>query len=322
MSLKPMSAYTQDLLKQKSALVESLNACGVESSPDEKLNTLVPKVAQAYKSGQLSVMSSSEHLRGVISGTSVTIKDVSPFQHNIDVKLSGDINTDTKVIRSGKNLFRQSIIKKTTVNGMTYEYLPDEDCVLFNGTKTTANALTVKLPIPIEGELDANYTITTKYVSGSVTRPSGGYAVVYFGGGDTTTQSENWQDCGMYEYDNRKVAKMTKKYINYFWFYTTKGIVFDNYKVKIQLEKGSAKANYEKYVEPVEVIPSENGTLTVPSAYPTTILTTDTEGVTIDAEYFKDIDKAFEEIQAQFVEAGIMTLPLELEDGEFSGGDV
>ena len=52
MALKPMSAYTNDLLKQKSALVNLLTGAGVEASEDEKLNTLIPKASGLYESGK------------------------------------------------------------------------------------------------------------------------------------------------------------------------------------------------------------------------------------------------------------------------------
>lgn len=44
--------YLKDLVKQKQALVDSLNTYGVEASPNEKFNTLVPKVEEVYEAGK------------------------------------------------------------------------------------------------------------------------------------------------------------------------------------------------------------------------------------------------------------------------------
>lgn len=240
-------------------------------------------------------------LKGSKTGAEVTFSDVSPLDHDIKVKLSGK---GVKLYRSGKNLFDQSIVGEKTLHGVTYKYLPDEDCILINGTSTANGSANKKFPIPHKCEVDAYYTITTKYVSGKVTRPSGTYAVAYFGGGDTPEQNSNWRDCSLYEYDYKETSKMTKKYISWFWFYVNPGVSFDNYKVKIQLEKGYTQANYEKYVAPTECVVNTDGTANVPSLYPTTRLYTDTEGVTIEAEYNRDINKAFAELTNALISLG------------------
>ncbi len=70
--------------------------------------------------------------------------------------------------------------------------------------------------------------------------------------------------------------------------------------------------DFEGYIAPTEYIADADGTLTVPSLYPTTRLYTDTEGVTINAEYNRDINKAFGELQqmmAQIQTLAVMTLP-------------
>lgn len=59
----------------------------------------------------------------------------------------------------------------------------------------------------------------------------------------------------------------------------------------LQIELGSTATEYEPYVTSTEYTPTADGTVNgVTSLYPNTILTTDTEGVIIDCEYYKDID--------------------------------
>ena len=65
----------------------------------------------------------------------------------------------------------------------------------------------------------------------------------------------------------------------------------------IQLELGTKATEYEPYIEPIPCDePTADGTVSVTSLYPTTTLVTDTEGVVIEAEYNRDINKAFESL--------------------------
>ena len=67
----------------------------------------------------------------------------------------------------------------------------------------------------------------------------------------------------------------------------------------IQLEIGSSETDYEPYVEPTYYTPNADGTVNgVTSLYPNTTLMTDTEGVIIDCEYNRDINKAFAALEA------------------------
>ena len=64
----------------------------------------------------------------------------------------------------------------------------------------------------------------------------------------------------------------------------------------IQVEMGNATA-YEPYIATTEYTPNADGTVEgVTSLSPTTTLMTDTEGVVIDVEYNRDLNKAFAEL--------------------------
>jgi hypothetical protein len=75
----------------------------------------------------------------------------------------------------------------------------------------------------------------------------------------------------------------------------------------LQVEIGDTVTEWEEYKEPTTYTPNADGTVDgVTSLYPTTTLMTDTEGVTIEAEYNADtkkyIDKKFAELQALVLE--------------------
>ena len=72
-----------------------------------------------------------------------------------------------------------------------------------------------------------------------------------------------------------------------------------------QLELGTAATEYEPYKTLTEYTPAADGTVSgVKSLYPTTTLMTDTAGAIIDAEYNRDINKAFAELQRAILSMG------------------
>lgn len=72
-----------------------------------------------------------------------------------------------------------------------------------------------------------------------------------------------------------------------------------------QIELGTAATDYEPYITPTEYTPTADGTVNgVTSLCPITTLMTDTEGVIIDCEYNRDINKAFAELQQAIISLG------------------
>ena len=168
----------------------------------------------------------------------------------------------TQQTRSGKNLFNPSAWSTSaTVSGLTFQYLEDEDCFLINGTATSVSEKVAKY-INIPSAANKSYVLSTQYVSGSVDRTNGEgdkWAVAYFGNGDTTNTTNNWYAIDLQNEDSVTTARVNgKNYITRFWFYVSKGVTFNNYKVRIQLEEGSSATGYEKYgAMPSPEYPSE-----------------------------------------------------------------
>lgn len=79
----------------------------------------------------------------------------------------------------------------------------------------------------------------------------------------------------------------------------------DYYGNSIQIELGTTATEYEPYKMPTEYTPAADGTVSgVKSLYPTTTLMTDTNGAIIEAEYNRDINKAFAELQQAILSMG------------------
>lgn len=156
----------------------------------------------------------------------------------------------------GKNLLAPDETWKTTANGLTVEYLSSDDCFVLNGTSTKTSMYAYKW-INLAGTKGHTYSISTNYVSGTVSRPTDKtyYAVVYFGASDTENTTNNWESCNLENYDTKNENRVCNyNYITRFWFYVTGGVSFNNYKVKVQFEEGAKATDYEKHIEQEDVL--------------------------------------------------------------------
>lgn len=82
-----------------------------------------------------------------------------------------------------------------------------------------------------------------------------------------------------------------------FSLYMSKDSVYNNITIFPQLEPGDTATDFEPPIAPVEYTPNADGTVEgVTSVYPTTVLMSDTENVVIEAEYNRDLNKAFDEV--------------------------
>lgn len=155
------------------------------------------------------------------------------------------------LVSAGKNLFDPSILETPRTNsGVTVQYLSNEDCLLINGMASVSSGVPssrVYINIPIVN--GSRFTISTKYISGAVTRPTGSeFAVAYFGANDTIDSSVNWAACHLQNTDNvRENAVCNYNYITAFWIYSNAGVIYDNYKVKIQLEQNTVATPYTPF---------------------------------------------------------------------------
>ena len=82
-------------------------------------------------------------------------------------------------------------------------------------------------------------------------------------------------------------------------FLLTAGKVYNNVVFKPQVEVGDTATTYEPYIPPTEYTPAADGTVAgVLTLDPTITLTTDSAGAVLEAEYSRDVNKAFAALQA------------------------
>lgn len=230
-------------------------------------------------------------IKGTASGTSVSMKDVSPIPHNIGVKLS---SADAKLYKGGKNLVKPDYYSKSSNTGGMEITLNPDGSVTFNGT-----AEVDKWFYFYSAEKVRKFPKGKYFLSGC---PKGGSNSKY------KLACSNGNDFG-----NGLAFELTADTNFALNFFVAKGQTLNNVTIRPQIEIGSVGTEWEPYIEPTECVVNTDGTANVPSRYPSTRLYTDTEGVTIDAEYNRDVNKAFAELQqavAQLSTLAVATIPM------------
>lgn len=209
-------------------------------------------------------------LKGSASGMSpLVITDLSPNPHTIKVTASAG----GKVIRYGKNMFENDISKIELieeVSNYAYGYM----------LSLPAGKYTIHTEVNLS-DLDND----DKYLTARIKRADG------------TLES------GLYFATNAVLRNITFEIFQgdvlfvYVEYGTSKTLASSQKtfsRHNIQLEMGATATAYEPSVTPMECAVVD-GVAEVMSAYPTTIIISDTEGVTLEATYNRDLNKAFGE---------------------------
>jgi hypothetical protein len=200
----------------------------------DKLVTVAENQQKVYKAGVLS-----QCPKTTVFGESLNIDDVAPVEHNMTVKLSS------------KNIYNpKGRITPKTVRGLTIQYLEDEDCYLLNGTtEITNNYYQINENILVDDYI----SIAVSVVGGSVNNPNNKYVRFYVGSKDTENgTTSNWKDINLV--DGVGKSTTSKKYIGASWFYIGDGVAFDNFKVRISIEKGTVATSYTPHIADISTV--------------------------------------------------------------------
>lgn len=186
--------------------------------------------------------------------------------------------TAVKVTRCGKNLFNQALLTDWGLVLTDGKYVGSSS--YFNGKTLASNF-----------QNNTQYTISLKGYNTNSTEASILISVNYTDGTSAT------------------IIRLTAKSETEYKFTTAAGKTVSSFKSNyynadtvnisyIQIEEGSTATTYEPY-QGQTYTPAADGTVSgVKSLYPTTTLMTDTDGVIIDCEYNRDINKAFAALEA------------------------
>lgn len=190
-------------------------------------------------------------LRGYAMGNNaIRIDDSSPIIHEMGVRVSS------------KNLIDLSLIptEETVKYGITYKYLPDEQCILLNGTATVGDFAIMKEIAQHGDKMPAgiDYTYSLRKISGTISE-----AVALEMAKDVKTSAYLTFETflSVNASNTSKTAKNTATFsVGAVYLYIPiAGTVFDNCKIQIQLERGTTATDYVPYVDPASVTLSEYG---------------------------------------------------------------
>ena len=223
-------------------------------------------------------------LKGTASGEVVRVDDVSPVEHTAKVKISGDIDPSTVTLsRCGKNLtkYPYSETDKTRA-GITYSIF-ENGVISYSGTST--------------GSYLSLATIEDKnlYLSKGVTYTISGLPA---GSSMQTVYAhitENDGETRHFLAEGKTTFTAAVSGYAKFSIVVSDGTTVSNQTFKPMLEIGNAANNFEPY-NGATYTPADDGTCDIVSVSPTMTLITDTEGVTVDLEYNRDINKVIADI--------------------------
>ena len=227
--------------------------------------------------------------KGSKSGAAVQLDDVSPVEHTVKVKASGDINpTEVKLTRCGKNLVTNL---GSSIEGTGIEWtLNDDGSVTANGTAETRCVYNFAV-------IHSNSSLVDEIVTLSGC-PSGGSKDTY------CIYQRNY---GQYDTGNAKTFTIYNDNFTAWGIQIEQGVTVSDLVFKPQLELGSVATEFEKsYIESGMIF--NDGVCEVASVYPVMTLLTNAKNVVIDCEYNRDSNKVYEELY-DFLEQGGLTGP-------------
>ena len=210
--------------------------------------------------------------------------------------------TAVKVSRCGKNLFD---INQARGGDFDTFSIGDNVITATSDNSNNSKAQTVSMRI-FDGELPAgDYILRLNAVIENTPKHNRPNEILTYKNGSIIAVTNGMGKDGSYS-PKIKFTLSEKAKINISFYknvnYSQETVSDTVYKVtlsNIQLELGTTVTEYEPYITPTEFTPTADGTVNgVTSLYPNTTLTTDTDGVIINCEYNRDINKAFAALEA------------------------
>ncbi len=232
-------------------------------------NTRVETYMYIYSGTAFSNLTFKPQLELGTTATSYT-----PYVENLEA---------VKIRKYGKNLvsFSPTAVGRTDIVMTLKE---DGECI-FNGTATSDYAVIVTLNLPRN---TYTFSINNNVGIGTGTYTDTPYIALRGKSSDGmpwfTSAKLNNPNTTAVLYKTSPVFDTTNLYDVI--FVIPKGVTVNNFSIKPQLELGNVATEYEPYQEP-QILETNEGD----SLYPTMTLYSDNQGVVLDCQYLRDIDK-------------------------------
>lgn len=227
-------------------------------------------------------------LKGHKAGATISADDVSPIEHELDIKVTDADGVPMKgvtVTQYGKNLIPYPYYDRTkTIKGVTFTDNGD-GTITVNGT----------------AEADIDFYLYTNYVEGELIKdtetplrlsgcPKGGSNETYY-------MFAGW--VGIKDYGDGVSLPKTKNRTKSISIHIMSGFTANNLVFTPQLEVGTRTTEYEPYREPVEAVSDPEGNVNLTSLAPAMTLTTDNAGAVIECTYNRDADKVVTDLETK-----------------------
>lgn len=154
-------------------------------------------------------------------------------------------------LHDGKNLFYRDYVRTESNIGVTFSWDADKQEFLLNGTTNSAGDLRLVSPLKVDWEFGEKYTISVHHVSGTAKLPEGSTGTTY-AWSIFSNDAKKYIRAGNLSQDFIEVYSFTgtafeaEGYIFYLQSWKP-GTVFDNYRVKVQIEKGTESTTWEAH---------------------------------------------------------------------------
>ena len=216
-----------------------------------------------------------------VAGDTVTYKDIQLEKGTTATPYTPFVDVSTATLSTtGKNLFGGEFeIGGIASNGHNYN----------NPAQIRSNYINISCADYVLSQLDSTYKVSAVFFYDA------NETMIYISFATVTTIS-NTRIVGA-KYARFRIARVDGAEI------TDEDLI--KVKSAFQFEIGKAVTEYEPYIEPASYPISADGTVEdVKSIYPNTTLLTDTQGVLIECEYNKDINKVIENLTNAIISLG------------------
>ena len=186
--------------------------------------------------------------------TIVTLKD-SANTTLLDFTVNDDIPVQSvKII--GKNIFHRDYVRTSTHLGVTFSWDEVNQEITMNGTLSGSGDLKLVDPLKLDWVAGEQYTVTVTPVGGSailnatVAGTNFGWGIFQNNASKYIRGQLHFLDINApYSFTNKAFALDENKHLIFYFQCWKPGTVFDNFRVKVQIERGTQSTDWEPYRE-------------------------------------------------------------------------
>lgn len=239
-------------------------------------------------------------LKGHKSGQSVSASDVSPIEHELDIKITGENVEGTKVTRLGKNfadlkgLDYKKKHKAVTNTSSGYEIDTKNNIIITTSSTDKSGYSYVRTDIKLSElcpEARVGMTMRLSVIDSYSEGATAGYLCIYL-----EQAAAAWGFSGA-----KSVITITQKMLDSnVVFYASPTLNAVRTISNFQIELGDTATEYEPYKDSAEAVADEDGNVSgLMSLSPNMTLITDNESAVIECAYNRDADKVITDIETK-----------------------